>query len=520
MRRNLALATYSLALLASCRGGASSTSSSTGETGDGSQSAESNSASGTADDTAGGPDDGCPWTITPLGTPVSSTAHVRVFFSVTGVGGTPIEDLSCADFTALENASPVDPFESALNVRPPQGLLRIPTVLVLDLSRSVVDAGALETVKDSARAFIDAVAAPQELAIVTFSGEATVRAEFTDDKATLNAAIDAITMEDGVSTNLYGALVQGYSMWQDGFVEVGEGPTTPISCVPGFGCSDAPGETPCPEYCMQQGYESCDAMCDANTGTSGGCEASCASSGYASCDEYCTQNGYVDGCDPTTLSCVVPDAEGLLTAGLLVVISDGNDTAAVATLEEVIAARGSKRTLFVAVGAEYDLAPATEIANAGLFDADDFSQLETEVATVIQKTEALANSIYIAEYCSPKRAGSHQFSLQTACGASMPEATCQPTGTGPSCSGADIFCGFISAEQYVCCDTAYPYHCPGGCYTTAEAAMADCGSTCGSCGVPMDAVGGAGPTLEISFEADGFADDQCASLFDAASVCD
>ncbi len=484
---------------------------------------ESTSTASTEDGATGGRIDGCPWTLTALGTPNSSTAHVRVFFSVTDIAGEPVESLVCSDFNALENGAVLDVHESAFNIRAPSGNVRIPTVLVLDLSRSVVEAGALETVKDAARSFIDALGADQELAILTFASVVTVRSNFTTDTKALHAAIDAITKEDGVSTNLYGALVQGYGMWQDGFVEIVDGPTKPRSCVPILNCP-VQGLS-CQEVCQTQGT-TCDEYCDdyigggSGGGGGGGCEGLCQQYGYASCDDYCVQEGYVDGCDEASLECILPNTEGRLTAGLLVVISDGNDTAAVSTKENVLTARGSKRTLFVAVGSEIDLVEAGEIGNAGLFDVLNFAGLSAEIGKVLARAQAFGRAIYVAEYCSPKRAGSHKFVFAPTCNLGLiDQAHCQPSTGASSCNGNDVFCG--NADASICCPAALPYHCAaqGTCFATAENAALACGSDCFACGDEQEEAPDLGLSIKVDFQADSFNDAQCLALFDAATSC-
>jgi hypothetical protein len=230
-------------------------------------------------ETSTGPGSRFPYTLSPLGKPKADSAHVSLYFSVTDNQAEPVEGLQAADFVALE---------SAFRVKIPTGSsVRIPTVLLLDLSRSVVEAGALETVKQAASIIIDNLSDEQELALLTFADDVTVRSEFTTDKDTLRAAVDSISDADGQSTNLYGALVQSFGMWTDGFF------------------------------------------------ASGGAEQ--------------------------------------LVAGMVVVISDGNDTAGVHTLDQALDARGSKRTFFVRVGQGIDASIADQIATVGVLEAEQRS---------------------------------------------------------------------------------------------------------------------------------------------------
>jgi hypothetical protein len=268
-----------------------------------------------------------PLTLTPIGTPSAATAHVALYFSTLDANGDPVAGLSTPDFVADEDGAAIDRFESAFQVTKPAGALVIPTVLLLDLSRSVVEAGALDELKKAANQIIDDLDTAQRLAIVTFAQSVTLRQSFTTDKSVLHDTVDAITQADGVSTNLYGALVTAYSLWDDGF----------------------------------RPYDS-------------------------------------GAADPQ------------LVAGLMIPISDGADTAGLATLDDAIRARGTKRTIFIRVGQEKSATAPAAIANAGVITAaGGFEDLTTAVKSATARIADLDAAIYAAEYCSPKRAGSHEL---------------------------------------------------------------------------------------------------------------
>jgi hypothetical protein len=389
-----------------------------------------------------------PLTLSPLGNQNASIAHVSLYFTVTDANDEPVPELASSDFVAEEDGSKLDVAESFFRVENPQGALRIPTVLVLDLSRSVVEAKALEDVKAAAGAIIDSLDATQELAILTFAGDVTVRSPFTASKKALHAVVDAIDGADGIATNLFGAIEQGLGMWTDGFY--------------------------------------------ANNGGS-------------------------------------PQ----LTAGLLVAITDGNDTAGVATLPQVLNARGSKRVLFIPVGEEA-AGVAEQIANAGVVDASGgFEELEGAVEKAIDRIERLNGSIYAAEYCSPKRAGDHELLFTVAGneqyiggGSNNPQLSCEPSGPAPAlCDQPSyLFCDWVNADRFSCCPPTAPFHCQGGnkCYATAADADLDCPGECTACGKPFvdeEPTGNteAGYAIELPFNALGFSDAQCNSLFDDGS---
>ena len=91
--------------------------------------------------------DGYPYSLNAIGTPSANTASVGLYFTVNNSEGEPVGGLNTSDFIAKEDGQTLDPYESAFRAEPAAGRLKVPTVLLLDLSRSVVQAGALETVK-------------------------------------------------------------------------------------------------------------------------------------------------------------------------------------------------------------------------------------------------------------------------------------------------------------------------------------------------------------------------------------
>jgi hypothetical protein len=193
----------------------------------------------------------------------------------------------------------------------------------------------------------------------------------------------------------------------------------------------------------------------------------------------------------------------------------------------VIVARGSRRTIFIRVGQDVDAEIAGAIANAGVIDASGgFDDLDDAVDRTTERIAKLNDAIYSAEYCSPKRAGAHELfftvegNLEYVGSGMGPGASCSPSGTGPSCDGVtSVYCGSDpqGINDYVCCAPEYPYMCGESayCYRTAEAAEADCGTSCLTCGVAAgEPTLAAGVAIEVPFQATGFTDSQCTDLFE------
>jgi hypothetical protein len=83
-------------------------------------------------------------------------------------------------------------------------------VLVLDVSAETDVA----KVKEAAHAFIEGLAAGQQLSIITFAGNVETIHAFSDDKGSLNAAVDLIT-NGGANAVLYDAVKAGLDSWDD-----------------------------------------------------------------------------------------------------------------------------------------------------------------------------------------------------------------------------------------------------------------------------------------------------------------
>ena len=390
-----------------------------------------------------------PLRLTPIGDVSASTAHVSLYFTAADANNVPVPGLRDGDFVAREDNIAIDPDESAFRVTNPRAKLVIPTVLLLDLSRSVANKNGIPAVKDAAHAVVARMTPEQRLSIMTFSEQAQTIVNFTTDAAELDRQIDNL-QSGGISTNLYGALQTGYAKWNDGFYK----------------------------------YDS-------------------------------------TAVDPQ------------LVSGLLIVVTDGNDTAGVSTLSATLAARGNKRTIFIPIGTEVDPTIANQIGKDGVFDATNgFSDLGNAVGSALTRVEELNSAIYAAEYCSPKLAGSHELLftvkgnqpyLETGGTGNMPTNQCTSVGPGPSCDGTDLYCGPdpTDSSSYLCCPAEAPYHCASKnwCYTTPEAAAAACGSSCHTCSAPTSSTSGdatavAGPSIKVKFSAQGFSPStQCADLF-------
>ncbi len=147
-------------------------------------------------------------------------SKVYLFFSLRNCSGEPRDGLSADDFEIFEDDEYISEYESDQTILPSPKLYTMSTVVLLDVSGSILGADALPSVKTSAKAFIDAVAGEdgQEVAVYLFDGREDLLpvSAFTKDTTELHAAIDALSQGSitsdpayDKSTNLNGAVRKG-----------------------------------------------------------------------------------------------------------------------------------------------------------------------------------------------------------------------------------------------------------------------------------------------------------------------
>ena len=130
--------------------------------------------------------------------------------------GEPVTSLTLDDFNVLENDTPIAEREAFLDLEPIDQIpYQLKTVLMLDVSSSVTSSDLVD-VKAAAEKIVDNLIQNQQIAVYVFDDTVRRVSDFSSDKEALKAAIDGIT-GGGPSTNLYGAVVNGFSQWNNSF---------------------------------------------------------------------------------------------------------------------------------------------------------------------------------------------------------------------------------------------------------------------------------------------------------------
>jgi hypothetical protein len=165
---------------------------------------------------------------------VQKPSNIYLFFSVEDAAGQPVTGLREDDFEIYENDRLISRYESSQTIIPNPTLYTMATVLLLDMSGSILESQTLTPLKASAKAFLDSIAGEegQEVAIYLFDGRESIRqlVGFTKDSRALQSAIDAlskatITGDPGydISTNLNGAVQQGITVLNEHQSQIAEG---------------------------------------------------------------------------------------------------------------------------------------------------------------------------------------------------------------------------------------------------------------------------------------------------------
>ncbi len=153
---------------------------------------------------------------------VELPGKVSVFFKVDHKDGKPIAKLRDSDFSIFEKGrnddcfKNISAFEANARISPNKQIFKYSTMLVLDLSGSVLQ-GSLHQLKSATKQFINNIIPrdetdPFEIGIWWFDGEDNLHQlqDFTDNTALLLSRVDNININisNDPSTDLYGAVLK------------------------------------------------------------------------------------------------------------------------------------------------------------------------------------------------------------------------------------------------------------------------------------------------------------------------
>jgi len=165
---------------------------------------------------------GCPVNIEIQETFDDLPHRVAVFFKAEDCNGLPLADLTKDDFDLFENTNNISSFEADARIIPNKQIFAYNTLLLLDLSGSILESDNLDVLKEASRSFIDRVLPSEttdpnfeaiKMEIWWFDGSTAIHQLVapSSNPTLLKAGITAITpnISSDNSTNLHGAIIQG-----------------------------------------------------------------------------------------------------------------------------------------------------------------------------------------------------------------------------------------------------------------------------------------------------------------------
>jgi hypothetical protein len=141
---------------------------------------------------------------------VRRPSNVAVYFTVDTRSGQPVAGLTPQDFRIYEDTQPVSILESKQTILNPEVAAIHYTLLLIDMSGSVVDSGDMPTLIQAASSFGDRVGPYQKVAVYTFDGSPHIT-PIVGFGGNVRAGINALGSRRprDPSTNLNGAVIEG-----------------------------------------------------------------------------------------------------------------------------------------------------------------------------------------------------------------------------------------------------------------------------------------------------------------------
>ena len=153
---------------------------------------------------------GCALKLQLVDASVRRPSNVAVYFTVDTHGGEPVADLTPQDFRIYEDGQPVSMLESKQTILQEQVAAIHYTLLLVDMSGSVVDSGDMPALIQAAQSFADRVGPYQKVAVYTFDGSPHLT-PLVGFGGNVRAGVGALATRRprDPSTNLNGGVIEG-----------------------------------------------------------------------------------------------------------------------------------------------------------------------------------------------------------------------------------------------------------------------------------------------------------------------
>ncbi len=155
-------------------------------------------------------------TLVPLQAAATKPSNVAVYFTVDTNQGKPVPNLTAEQFSIFEDGSRVSTFESKQTILNPKVASVHYTLLLIDMSGSIVGAKQVDEVIKAASIFTARVEKSQSVAVYAFDGSPDVYpiVPFTSSETAATGGVERLATfkPKDPSTNLNGAVVEGMKL--------------------------------------------------------------------------------------------------------------------------------------------------------------------------------------------------------------------------------------------------------------------------------------------------------------------
>ncbi|MBW2534472.1 MAG: VWA domain-containing protein, partial [Deltaproteobacteria bacterium] len=150
---------------------------------------------------------------------VQKPSNVALYFTVDTAGGDPVPGLLAGQFNIYEDGKLISTYESRQTILNPRVASARHTLLLLDMSGSVVDSGQVPVIQAAVETFVWSLGEQERVAIYAFDGreEITRVSDFETDKEKLKQGVAGLSTwkTKDPSTNLHGAVVQAAAILEE-----------------------------------------------------------------------------------------------------------------------------------------------------------------------------------------------------------------------------------------------------------------------------------------------------------------
>lgn len=292
-------------------------------------------------------------------------ARLSVSFTVDTSDGKPVSGLTSDQFDIYEDGARISAYESQRSIQPRGQKSRMYSMLLLDLSGSILRSGEFPRVQEAATAYVDRVLKDggdaQRIALYGFDGREKLVpiAGFTNDAAALKDAIFKLGIRE---------------------------------CTVNADCSGFTDHKTC--------------------------------AGWLCVDESTNLNGAVVNALAELDGAVAAETTIPFKESALVVFTDGTDQASRVDASSTSSAiKSSPSHVFtVGLGGEVDRSALMSFGKDGYEPVAAADQLQATFDQIAGRVASMANRFYVLDYCSPKRNGTHELKIVARYTASNGEA--------------------------------------------------------------------------------------------------